>query len=161
VARNLDNYDIRILEVLSREGRISWTELAERIALSQTPTLRRVRALEADGLITGFRAVVDETRLGLGLSVFISVSLERQTDEALASFEQAVTELPSVMDCFMMTGEADYLLRVILPDVAAYRRFVSILTTLEGVARVSSSFAVKSVVQRATPLLSEIVTEQD
>ena len=161
MARNLDNYDIRILEVLSREGRISWTELAERIALSQTPTLRRVRALEADGLITGFRAVVDETRLGLGLSVFISVSLERQTDEALASFEQAVTELPSVMDCFMMTGEADYLLRVILPDVAAYRRFVSILTTLEGVARVSSSFAVKSVVQRATPLLSEIVTEQD
>jgi Lrp/AsnC family transcriptional regulator, leucine-responsive regulatory protein len=152
--RVLDKYDIQILEILSTDGRISWTELSERIALSQTPTLRRVRALESEGLITGYRAVIDEVRLGMGLSVFVSVSLERQTDEALANFENSISQLPSVMDCYMMTGDADYLLRVILPDVDAFRRFVSVVTTLDGVARVTSSFAVKSVVQRATPLLS-------
>ena len=150
--KQLDEFDFRILETLSSDGRISWRELADRIALSQTPTLRRVRALESSGYITGYRAVIDECRLGLDLSVFISVSLDRQTDEALAAFERHVSDLTPVMDCFMMTGEADFLLRAALPDTRAFQKFVSELTTIEGVARISSSFAVKSVVQRASPL---------
>ena len=150
----LDSYDVKILTVLSEEGRISWSELAQRIGLSLTPTLRRVRALEASGHIAGYHAVVSEDRLGYPISVFISISLEKQTDEALASFEREVSTMPEVMSCYMMTGEADFLLRVIVPSLEGYQRLVSMLTRIPWVARITSGFAVKSVVQRVAPPLS-------
>jgi DNA-binding Lrp family transcriptional regulator len=132
---------------------MTWSELADAIGLSQTPTLRRVRALETDGYIKGYRALIDEAKLGLGISIFVSVSLEKQTDQALARFEEAVTAIPTVMDCYMMTGSTDYLLRAVLSDIASMQSFVSEITRVPGVARVSTSFAVKSVLQRAAPPL--------
>ena len=149
----LDNFDLKILSLLCEQGRMSWSDLADRIGLSQTPTLRRVRALEAGGYIKGYRAVLDESRLGAAVSIFISASLDAQTDEALARFEESIIGIPEVMDCFMMTGSADYLLRVVMPDLAGFQSFISKLTRVPGVARLNTSFAVKSVVQRTAPPL--------
>jgi DNA-binding Lrp family transcriptional regulator len=147
----LDRFDIRILSILAERGRTSWSALAQLVGLSQTPTLRRVRALEARGFIVGYHAEIDEARLGLGMSVFVSVSLETQSDDALAAFEESVSQIPAVMNCYMMTGASDYLLRVVVRDLPAYQAFISTLTRSPGIARVTSSFAVKSVVQRSSP----------
>ena len=152
MTRELDELDIRILKVLAKEGRISWTELAERISLSQTPTLRRVRALEKEGFITGYQAVIDEARVGKEVSVFTSVTLERQTEEGLKKFCDAVKRLPQVMDCYMMTGETDFLLRIAVSDLNAFQAFTTKLIAIDGVARVSSSVAVESVIQRVSPI---------
>jgi Lrp/AsnC family leucine-responsive transcriptional regulator len=151
----LDDFDIKILQILARNGRITWTELADDIGLSLTPTLKRVRQLEKDGYITGYHATIDEARVGRAISVFISVSLSTQTDAALARFESSIRELPEIMSCFMMTGETDYVLRVVVPDLEAYRGFISALTQILGVSRVTSSFAVKAVIQRAAPPFPE------
>jgi Lrp/AsnC family transcriptional regulator, leucine-responsive regulatory protein len=148
----IDRIDRRILLVLAEDGRVSWRDLADRIGLSQTPTLRRVRRLEADGYITGYAAQIDEQRFGGAFNVFVSVSLERQTREALALFEARIAEAPQVMSCFMMTGAADYLLRVLVRDLPAYEAFLAdVLTVIPGVARISSSFAVKPIIQRTAP----------
>jgi Lrp/AsnC family leucine-responsive transcriptional regulator len=149
----LDNFDLRILSILAEDGRIGWNQLAERIGLSQTPTLRRVRALEADGYIVGYHAIIDERRVGCGISVFVSVSLKTQTDEALRLFESRIADRPEVMSCFMMTGNYDYLLRVVVPDLEGYQKFISILTRVPGVSRITSGFAVKPVVNRPAPPL--------
>jgi DNA-binding Lrp family transcriptional regulator len=153
---DLDDFDIRILEILAREGRITWSQLADEIGLSLTPTIKRVRALETEGYIAGYHATIAEARVGCGISVFVSVSLSSQTDEALASFEDRICELPEVMNCFMMTGETDYLLRVVVGDLDAYQGFISSLTRIPGVSRVTSGFAVKPVIQRAAPPLSAL-----
>lgn len=156
--KGLDKFDLRILEILSRNGRITWSELAGQLGLSLTPTLKRVRALEAEGLISGYHATLNEARLGRALSVFVSVSLGSQTDEALAQFEALVQDMPEVMSCFMMTGEVDYLLRIAVADVEGFQAFISRLTRFPGVQRVTSSFAVKPVVQRAAPPLQGLVS---
>jgi DNA-binding Lrp family transcriptional regulator len=153
-AANLDGIDHRILALLSEEGRIAWRDLAARIGLSETPTVRRVRALEAAGLIRGYHARLDEGRLGRGISIFIQVSLAAQTKEALALFEDHIARAPEVMSCYMMTGEADYLLRVAVGDLEAYQDFLArTLTRIPGVARLNSSFALKAVVDRPSPPL--------
>ena len=150
----LDRTDQRILQALATDGRMSWRELAQKIGLSLTPTLRRVRRLESSGLIRGYTARFDETRLGGGMSVFISVTLERQTEEALKLFEERVARVPEVMSCFLMTGDADYLLRILVADLASYQRFLlDTLTRIPGVAHIQSSFAIKPVVQRVDPPL--------
>jgi DNA-binding Lrp family transcriptional regulator len=154
MARDLDDFDIKILATLARQGRISWRELADAIGLSPTPTLRRVRALEADGFILGYHAKIDEVLVGRGISVFVSVRLDAQHDEALAQFEGVIEAVPEVMSCFMMTGTTDYLLRVVVPDLEAYQTFISrTLTRIPHVANVSSGFTLKSVVQRIVPPL--------
>lgn len=156
--KGLDQFDLRILEILSRDGRITWSELAAQVGLSLTPTLKRVRALEAEGLISGYHATLNETRLGRPLSVFVSVSLGSQTDEALAQFEARVREMPEVMSCFMMTGQVDYLLRIAVADVEGFQAFISRLARCPGVSRVTSSFAVKPVVQRTAPPLQALAS---
>jgi Lrp/AsnC family leucine-responsive transcriptional regulator len=148
----LDKTDAKILQILSREGRISWRDLAEKVGLSLTPTLRRVRRLEESGLIAGYGARFNEEALGLGITMFISVTLDRQTEETLKVFERRIADIPEVMSCHLMTGEADYILRVLVSDLATYQRFMlEVLTRIPGVAHIQSSLAIKPVFQRATP----------
>lgn len=143
---SLDDIDRRILAVLQDNGRISNVELAERVGLSPSPCLARVRGLERNGLIRGYVALVDPGRVGLGVSVFIQVSLEKQVGRALDTFESAMTAMPEVMECYLMTGDSDYMLRVLVEDVAALQRFiVDKLSKVPGVASIRSSFALKQV----------------
>lgn len=153
--KSFDRIDRQILAVLAEEGRISWRELADRVGLSLTPTLRRVRRLEDEGFITGYAARFDEVRLGGAFSVFVSVTLDRQSEEALAAFESKIAEAPEVMSCFLMSGGYDYLLRVVARDLTTYQAFMTgFLTRVPGVTRIQSSFALKAVIQRAAPPLA-------
>jgi len=142
----LDRYDRVILEALQREGRITNSELAARASLSESACLRRVRALEGAGLIEGYAAVLNEQKAGLGVNVFVSITLERQERADLAAFELAVRKVPEIMECYLMSGEFDYLLRVVVADTADFERVHSRhLTSLPHVARVHSSFALRTV----------------
>jgi Lrp/AsnC family transcriptional regulator, leucine-responsive regulatory protein len=150
----LDRYDRALLAILQREGRITNSELAARVSLSESACLRRVRALEASGLIEGYQAVLNEQAAGLGVNVFVSITLEGQERAELAAFEQAVRKVPEVMECYLMSGEYDYLLRVVVADTADFERVHSRhLTSLPHVARVHSSFALRTVQKsRALPI---------
>jgi DNA-binding Lrp family transcriptional regulator len=142
----LDDYDRAILDALQRDGRISNVQLAAQIHLSESACLRRVRALEAAGLIQRYAAIVDQQKAGVPVNVFVSVALQRQDQAELQAFEKAVREVPEVMECYLMTGEFDYLLRVVVADTADFERVHSQhLTRLPGVARVQSSFALRTV----------------
>jgi Lrp/AsnC family transcriptional regulator, leucine-responsive regulatory protein len=145
----LDEIDRRILPALQQNARLSITELADRVGLSPSPCWRRVRALEAAGVIHRYVTLVNPTAVGLPVSVFISVSLERQIETALETFEAAVLKRPEVMECYLMTGDADYLLRVVVPDLQAYERFLmDHLTRIPGIASIKSSFALRPVTYR-------------
>lgn len=148
-ADTLDGYDRKILRRLASDGRIAWRDLAEEIGLSMTPTIRRVRRLEESGLIEGYVARLNEERLIGSMSVFVSVTLERQAETALGAFEREIVKSPNVLSCFLMTGGADYLLRVVVKDLNDYQRFVlEVLTRIPGVAHIQSSFALRPVVLR-------------
>ena len=151
----LDRYDRRILEALQRDGRISNQDLADRIGLSPSPCLRRVRALEECGLITGYRALLDARKLDLTLLALIHISMDRHTPERFARFDAVVRELPEVLECLLITGqEADYQLKVIVRDMEAYQSLLlNKITRIEGVTGVHSSFVLRRVVDRtALPL---------
>ncbi len=151
----LDGFDRRILEILQHEGRISNQELAERIGLSQSPCLRRVRALEENGLISGYRAMVDAQKLGLTLFALIHISMDRHTPERFANFDATVSALPEVLECLLITGQdADYQLKVVVKDMEAYQELLlNKITRIEGVTGVHSSFVMRQVVARtALPL---------
>ncbi len=145
----MDGHDREILRTLQTDGRLSNVELAGRVHLSESACLRRVRALEADGVIRGYSARLDPGPLGLSTNVFVHVALQRQDQADLERFENAVQELPEVMECYLMTGEFDYLLRVVAGDSADFERVHSRLTRLPGVARIQSSFALRAVRQTA------------
>jgi Lrp/AsnC family transcriptional regulator, leucine-responsive regulatory protein len=151
----LDAIDRRILAALQDNARIANTELAAAVGLSPAPCLRRVRALEEDGVIRKHVSLVNPGAVGLPVSVFVSISLERQVEEALKRFERVILARPEVMECYLMTGDADYLLRVVCADLAAYERFVlDHLTKVPGVSSIRSSFALKQVkYSTALPLL--------
>jgi Lrp/AsnC family leucine-responsive transcriptional regulator len=153
-SHNLDSYDRKILRKLAEDGRTTWRDLADAIGLSLTPTLRRVRILEEIGLISGYHARLDETRLAGSMTVFISVTLERQVRKALDRFEANVSGLPEIMSGFLMTGGADYLLRAVVRDLMHYQELLEQLTKVEGVAHIQSSFALKGFVNRASPLIT-------
>ena len=146
----LDRYDRRILEVLQADGRISNQELADRIGLSPSPSLRRVRALEEAGFITGYRALVDAHRLGLTLMALIHISMDRHTPERFANFDAAVSALPEVLECLLITGqEADYQLKVVVRDMEAFQELLlNKITRIEGVTGVHSSFVMRRVVDK-------------
>ena len=151
-AEKLDKVDSKIMEILSRDGRISWRDLAEQIGLSLTPTLRRIRRLESGGYITGYSAQFDEQKLGFGITMYVWVSLERQVEETLKVFERRIADVPEVMSCYLMTGEADYVLRIVVPDLPSYQRFMlDVLTRIPGVSRIQSGLAIKPVFHRAAP----------
>jgi Lrp/AsnC family transcriptional regulator, leucine-responsive regulatory protein len=154
VIDDLDRIDLKILAELSGNGRLSWRELADNIGLSLTPTLRRVRQLEKSGYITGYSAHLDESRLAGGMNLFVSITLEKQSQDVLNRFEREIAAAPQVMSCFLMTGDADYILRVVVEDLAGYQNFLtSMLTKIPGVAHIKSSFALKAVLNRQAPLL--------
>src|SRR5579871_872450 len=153
----LDKTDSKILQLLAQDGRMSWRDLGDAIGLSLTPTLRRVRRLQESGLISGFSARIDEERLGVGITMFVSVTLERQTEETLKIFERRIAEVPEVMSCYLMTGQGDYLLRVVASDLASYQRFMlENLTKIPHVAHIVSSLAIKPVFQRAAPPIPRV-----
>lgn len=144
--RRLDRIDVAILQQLQRNARITNAELARAVNLSPTPCFNRVRALEKLGLFREQVTLLDANALGLRLNVFIQVSLEKQVEDALRRFEQEVGERPEVMECYLMTGDADYLLRVVVPDMQSLERFiVQWLTKIPGVSNIRSSFALKQV----------------
>ncbi len=153
---SLDAIDLRILDALQTHARISNVELAAQVALSPSACLTRVRGLEASGLIHRYVALLNPAMVGLGMNVFIHITLERQTETALASFEAAMRANPEVMECYLMTGDSDYMVRVVVPDLPALERFiVARLSKTPGVANIRSSFALKQVkYQTALPLTS-------
>ena len=141
---SLDAVDRNILDHLQRDGRISNVDLAREIGLSPSACLRRMRDLEASGVIDRYAAILNQAAAGFGLSVFVQVTLERQA--AIKAFERSVADRPEVMECYLMAGDADYLLRVVVTDVAAYQRFLKDhLARIPGVASVRSSFALNRV----------------
>ena len=150
----LDEIDRRILRVLQENARVSNVELAELVGVSPSPCWRRVRDLEQTGVISRYVTLLDPGSIGLPVSVVIQVSLERQVEAALETFERAVAEWPEVMECYLMTGDADYMLRVVVADLEAYQRFLlDHLTRVPGVASIKSGFALKQVKYRtALPL---------
>ncbi len=150
----LDTIDRAILSRLQVEGRISNAELAEQVGLSPSACLRRVRALEAKGLIEGYVAILNQAASGRPQSVFVQITLHSQDSQDLEAFERDVVARPEVMECYLMTGDADYLLRVIVRDAAEYETLHrEFLTRLPAVDRVKSSFALRTVRKKtAIPL---------
>ena len=150
----MDRFDRLILEALQRDGRISNKQLAQQVHLSESACLRRVRALEEDGMIERYVAMVSQSKAGIPGDVLVHIGLHREEQSELAAFEEAVRNIPEVMECYLMTGEFDYLLRVVVTDMADFERIhKDELTRLPGVARVNSSVAIRTVLKRtALPL---------
>jgi DNA-binding Lrp family transcriptional regulator len=146
----LDRTDLILLRALQRDGRATNVELAQQANLSESSCLRRVRQLEGDGAIERYAAVVSQQAVGLPLNIFITITLESQSEAALRAFEREIASTPEVMECYLMTGSADYLVRIVARDVDDLERIHSTrLTRLAGVARVTSSIAMRQVVRRA------------
>jgi Lrp/AsnC family leucine-responsive transcriptional regulator len=151
---SLNNIDRNILTALQENSRISNVDLANTVGLSPSPCLRRVKMLEKGGVIEKYVCLLNQSVAGFPVSVFVNVTLERQVEPALEEFESAIAERPEVMECYLMTGDADYLLRVVTADLASYERFlVDHLTRIPGVSSIKSSFSLKQVSFRtALPL---------
>jgi len=143
---DIDAVDLRLLAELQADAKLTNVELATRVHLSPSPCLARVRSLEERGIIDRYVALLDPLAVGLNVSVFIQISLERQTKDALDIFEAAIRERPEVMECYLMSGDADYLLRVVVEDVQALERLIiDKLTPIPVVSKIRSSFALKQV----------------
>ena len=145
---NLNRMDRRILDALQSDGRLSNVDLADQVGLSESACLRRVKNLESDGIIDKYVAIINQDKVGLPNDVFVQVSLERQQEEQLKGFEKAVADVPEVMACYFMSGDFDFLMRVAVHDATDYERVHNLLTRLPGVARVHSSFALRTVFKR-------------
>ena len=143
---DLDAIDRKIIEAVSMDGRITNAALSELVGLSPTPCLRRVRRLEDEGAIDGYAARVSEEALGFPVSAFVSVKLSRQTDEELKQFEAAIRNCAEVMECYLMTGQRDYMMRVVARGLSDYERFLTeTLTRIPCVASIESSLALRTV----------------
>lgn len=144
----MDEIDKSILRSLQENGRLTNQDLADRVNLSPSPCLRRVKNLEADGLITGYTALVDQKRYGLPLTVFLRIRLERHSEDVVQAFEREVQRIDNILDCYVVTGEADYVLRVIVESLEAYEQFIRHrVQRIPGVASIDSSFAYGTVKQ--------------
>ena len=154
----LDRIDRRILDIMQSDGRISNLELSEAVGLSPTPCSRRVKRLQDSGLIDGHVTLLNQSRLGLKLTAYIGISMDRHTPERFEAFEQQVIEYPEVMECSVVTGQsADYLLKAVLADMEYYERFLlGKLTRIPGVTGVHSSFELRRVVQRTVLPLTHV-----
>lgn len=149
---NLDRYDRLILQTLQNDGHLSNQDLADRIGLTPSPCLRRVKALEESGLITGYRALVDARKLGLTLMALIHISMDQHTPERFDHFEAAIADIPEVLECLLITGQsADYQLKVVVRDMDHYQELLlNRITRIPGVTGVHSSFVLRRVVDRTT-----------
>lgn len=142
----IDDIDRKILAVLQQDAHTTMDRLAELVGLSPSPCARRVRNLEAAGVIKRYVAVVDQDKVGLPVSVFASIKLERQREDELDRFSKAILRWPEIVECYLMTGQRDYLLRIVVKDLPAYEAFLKrTLTRLEGVASIESSFALSQI----------------
>ncbi|HYD62739.1 MAG TPA: Lrp/AsnC family transcriptional regulator [Noviherbaspirillum sp.] len=146
----MDEKDKQIIAALQQDGRLTNQELSERVNLSPSPCLRRLRLLEEGGVIKGYTAIVDEQAYGLPITAFVRIRLERHTKKVVETFEKEVRAIDTILDCYVMTGDADYLLRVLVESLQDYERFVRTrLHKIEGIAAIDTSFAY-GVVKRAT-----------
>lgn len=147
-----DRYDREILAILQVDGRISNQDLADRIGLSPSPCLRRVRVLEESGLITGYRALLDAKKLGLSLMALIGISMDQHTPERFANLETTIAEIPEVLECLLITGQqSDYQLKVVVRDMDGYQDLLlNKITRITGVTGVHTSFVLRKVVDRTT-----------
>ena len=147
----LDRYDRQILELLQQDGRISNQDLADRIGLSPSPCLRRIRTLEEAGLITGYRAMLDAKKLGLSLMALIGISMDQHTPERFANLEASIAEIPEILECLLITGQqSDYQLKVVVRDMDAYQDLLlNKITRIQGVTGVHTSFVLRRVVDRS------------
>ncbi len=154
----IDRYDQQILQVLQEDGRISNQDLADRIGLSPSPCLRRVRALEESGVIVGYRALLDAKAVGLSLMALIHISMDQHTPERFKHFESQVAEIPEVMECLLITGQAaDYQLKVVVKDMDGYQDLLlNRITRIKGVTGVHSSFVLRRVVDKTVLPVKEI-----
>ena len=144
----MDAIDQRIISILRTDGRITNADLAEKVGLSPSACLRRVRLLEESGTIRGYSALINDRATASETVVIVQITLERQTDEYLRRFEKAACQCPDIRECYLMTGTSDYLLRVTVPDAAGYERIhTDVLSCLPGVARIQSSFAIRAVIK--------------
>jgi len=151
----LDKIDRLILNALQQDGRLSNVQLAGKVGLSESACLRRVKLLEQSGIIDGYTMMVNQARAGFPGNVFVRVSLERQTEENLNRFAERVQSVPEVMECYLMSGDVDFMIRVVVEDAADYERIHHRLTRLPGVARVHTSFALRTILKRTSlPLAS-------
>ncbi|MBN8714967.1 MAG: Lrp/AsnC ligand binding domain-containing protein [Xanthomonadales bacterium] len=151
-SRELDKIDQNILRILQEEGRISFTELGERVGLSTTPCTERVRRLERDGIITGYHARVDPQRVGAGLLVFVEISLAYKSGDIFEEFRNAALRLPNVLECHLVSGDFDYLIKARMPEMASYRALLgSTLLTMPNV-RDSKSYIVMEEVKETLTL---------
>ncbi|MED5549552.1 MAG: Lrp/AsnC family transcriptional regulator [Pseudomonadota bacterium] len=159
----LDSVDISILTELQDHGRLTNAELAERVGLSASACHRRVKALEQAGVIDRYVAILSEKALGRGITVYVQVTLDNQKRETLVAFEEAVETVPEVMECYLMSGDADYLVRVLVRDANDYERVHrEVLSGLPGVARLVSSFTIRRVFSRTTmPVPDEVLVKGD
>ncbi len=145
----LDKIDHAIIKYLQNDGRISNSDLSEKVGLSQSACLRRVKGLETQGIIEGYVAVMDQAAAGLTDNVFVQVTVEKQTKELLLEFEKIVRQCPQIMECYLMSGDADYLLRVIVSDASDYEKLhMDVLTTLPGVSNIKSNFSLRTVTKK-------------
>lgn len=143
---NIDRKDTIILNTLQKDGRVSNVRLAEAVGLSEAACLRRVRALEKNGYITGYAARVNASKLGLGSNVFVEITLHQEQQQDLQAFEAAVARVPEVMECYLVTGQYDYLLRIVVRNLEDFERIHrEVITSLPGVSRVQTSFALRAV----------------
>ena len=142
----LDAIDLKILRILQAEGRISNQDLADRVGLSPSPCLRRVRALEGGGIVQRYVALVDPAAVGRGLQAVVEVRLDRQTTDSVARFEKEIVKYPQVLECYLMAGDWDYVLRVVARDLDEFREFcVNRLGRIPGVGNVKSNISMKQV----------------
>jgi Lrp/AsnC family leucine-responsive transcriptional regulator len=142
----LTDVDRRILKVLQEDGRMTIQAISDRVGLSASPCLRRIRWMEQQGIIAAYSVTIDQKAVGLPVSVFVSIKLERQRSDELDRFGEAIADWPEVMECYLMTGQFDFLLRVVCADLAAYEAFLrERLTQIDGVASIESSFSLGQV----------------
>jgi Lrp/AsnC family leucine-responsive transcriptional regulator len=146
--RALDRIDYRILHFIQDDARMSNAELAEAVGLSPSPCLRRVKRLERAGIIKRYVGMVDASAVGLPISAFVSISLHSQDRDGLEAFQSRVKTYPEVMECYLMTGTSDFLMRVVVPNLQSYERFADKLTRIPGISNIQTSFALKPVVYK-------------
>ena len=144
----LDRIDYRILHYVQNDARMSNTDLADAIGLSPSPCLRRVKRLEQAGIIRRYVGIVDAAAVGLPISAFVNISLHSQDREGLEAFQSRVKTYAEVMECYLMTGTSDFLMRVVVPDLQSYERFTDKLTRIPGISNIQTSFALKPVVYK-------------
>lgn len=150
----LDGFDRKIVTALASEGRLTAVDLAGRAGLSPSACTRRLQALEASGVIRGYRAIVDPVSVGLGINIFVEITLERQNDDTLRAFESGLAACPNVLSCHLMSGSSDYLVHIVARDLPDFERLhANVLGHLPGVARIESKFALREVIDRPlTPI---------